>query len=183
VRKLLPILIEVMREMRAQRPELHFAIAAASAALARTIRRDLQPVASSLGKVEVVVGQAAQTMQRSAVGVVASGTATLEAAFFRLPFVLVYKVAGMTYLAGKMLIRVKHLGMPNVLADREIVPEFVQGKARPGPIVTEVLRLLDDPARCTQMIADFDAVIAKLGQGGANETAARAILHAVAPAT
>ncbi len=183
VRKLLPILIEVMRELQAKRPDLRFEIAAASATLASTIRHELQPAGHSLGKVEVVVGEAAQTMQRSAVGVVASGSATLEAAFFRLPFVLVYKVAGLTYLVGRMLIRVKHLGMPNVLADREIVPEFIQENARPGAIATALLRLLDDPARRAQMIADFDTVIAKLGKGGAGETAARAILDAVAPTT
>jgi len=179
VRKLLPILVEVMRKLHVQRPELHFEIAAASEAIATAIRRDLQPVVNSLGQVAVVVGQTAQTMQRSAVGVVASGTATLEAAFFRLPFVLVYKVAALTYLAGRMLIRVKHLGMPNVLADREIVAEFIQGKAQPPAIAAAVLTLLDDRARRERMLADFDAVITKLGKGGANEAAARAILEAV----
>ena len=181
VRKLLPILIEVMRELHRQRPELHFEIAAASEALATVIRRDLQPVVSSLGRVEVVVGQAAETMQRSAAGVVASGTATLEAAFFRMPFVLVYKVAGLTYLAGRMLIRVKHLGMPNVLAGREIVPEFIQGNTRPSAIASEVIKLLHDRTRREQMLADFDTVIAKLGKGGASEIAARAVLEAVNP--
>jgi len=78
-----------------------------------------------------------------------------------------------------MLIRVKHLGMPNVLADREIVPEFIQGKARPSVIAGEVMKLLNDRARREQMLADFDAVIAKLGRGGANEAAARAIIEAV----
>ena len=182
VRKLLPILIEVMRALHTQRPDLHFEIAAASEALATVIRRDLAPVAGSLGQAEVVVGQAARTMQRSAVGVVASGTATLEAAFFRMPFVLVYKVAAMTYLAGRMVIQVKHLGMPNVLAGREIVPEFIQDKAEPGAIARAMLRLLDDRDRRKQMLADFDKVIAKLGQGGANETAARAILEEVSAA-
>jgi lipid-A-disaccharide synthase len=183
VRKLLPILIEVMRALHKARPELHFEIAAASESLAKVIRRDLEPVLGSLGQAEVTVGQAARTMQRSTVGVVASGTATLEAAFFRMTFVLVYKVAMMTYLAGRMLIRVKHLGMPNVLADREIVPEFVQGDAQPAAITSAMLQLLDDRERRNQMLADFDEVIAKLGKGGANETAARAILQAVTPAT
>ncbi|MEO5718740.1 MAG: lipid-A-disaccharide synthase [Chthoniobacterales bacterium] len=181
VRKLLPILIEVMRELHRQRPELHFEIAAASEALAAVIRHDLDPVLGSLGQAEVVVGAAAQTMQRSTVGVVASGTATLEAAFFRLPFVLVYKVAALTYLAGRMLIRVKHLGMPNVLAGREIVPEFIQGKAQPAAIARAMLQLLDDRDRRQEMLAAFEKVIAKLGQGGANEAAARAILQEVAP--
>ncbi|MGI8955768.1 MAG: lipid-A-disaccharide synthase [Chthoniobacterales bacterium] len=179
VRKLLSILIEVMRALHKARPELHFEIAAASESLAMVIRRDLEAVLGSLGQVEVTVGHAAQTMQRSSIGVVASGTAKLEAAFFRMPFVLVYKVAAMTYLAARMLIRVKHLGMPNVLADREIVPEFVQGDAQPAAIASAMLRLVDDRDRRKQMVADFDEVIAKLGEGGANEKAARAILQAI----
>jgi len=179
VRKLWPILIEVMRELHRRRPALQFEISAASEGLATVIRHELEPALRSLGRVEVVVGEAASTMQKSAVGVVASGTATLEAAFFRLPFVLIYKVAPLTYLAGRMLIRVKHLGMPNVMAEREIVPEFIQGDARPAAIGAEVLRLLDDRARRQQMISDFDSVIAKLGKGGANETAARAILEEI----
>lgn len=183
VRKLLPILIEVMRQLHRQRPELHFEIAAATETLADLIRQELAPVVDSLGQVEVVVGQTAETMQRSTVGVVASGTATLEAAFFRLPFVLVYKVAALTYLAGRMLIRVKHLGMPNVLAKREIVPEFIQGKAEPVAIASAMLRLLDDPNRRKEMIAAFDKVIGRLGTGGASQAAARAILEAVAPVT
>lgn len=179
VRKLMPILIAVMRELHAQRPELRFEIAAASALLGERIKRDLQPCADSLGGVAVVVGATAETMQRSVAGVVASGTATLEAAFFRLPFVLIYKVATMTYLAGRMLIEVKHLGMPNVLANREIVPEFIQGNAQPSAIASEVLKLVDDRARREQMLADFEEVIAKLGKGGANEVAARAILGTI----
>ena len=130
-----------------------------------------------LGEISIVVGRASETMQKSAAAVVASGTATLEAAFFRLPFVLVYKVAAMTYLAGRMLIRVKHLGMPNVLAGREIVPEFVQAKARGRAIATEILRLLTDAERRARMVAEFDKIIAQLGKGGANEVAARAILE------
>lgn len=176
VRKLLPVLLGVMRRLQEKEPELHFEIAAASEALARTIRGDLELAGSSSANCRVVVGETAQTMQRSSVGVVASGTATLEAAFFRLPFVLVYKVAGLTYLAGKMLIRVKHLGMPNVLAGREIVPEFIQADAQPATIAQEILQLLKEPARREKMISDFDQVIAKLGPGGADETAARAIL-------
>jgi lipid-A-disaccharide synthase len=182
VRQLLPILIEVIRELQAKRPGLKFEIAAASPAVADLIRRHFPPgsvSSDSLGEISIVVGRTSETMQKSAAAVVASGTATLEAAFFRLPFVLVYKVAAMTYLAGRMLIRVKHLGMPNVLADREIVPEFIQGRAQPSAIAREVMELLDDGGRREQMLADFDEVIAKLGKGGANQVAARAILREI----
>jgi lipid-A-disaccharide synthase len=176
----MPVLLEVIRELRRARPDLRFEIAAASAPLAGMIREGLADVTDSLGEIAITIGQAAETMQRSAAGVVTSGTATLEAAFFRLPFVLVYKVATMTYLVGKMLIRVPHLGMPNVLARREIVPEFIQRKARPEAIAAAVLRLLEDPARRAEMLRDFDEVIGKLGPGGASENAARVILQTLA---
>ncbi len=181
VRQLLPILLETMQHLHEQRPDLHFKIAAASEALARLIRDELQPAISGIGQVEVLAGQAAEIMQQSEAGIVASGTATLEAAFFRMPFVLVYKVAPLTYLAGRLLIEVKHLGMPNVLAGREIVPEFIQHKAQPTAIAREVIDLLENQSRRAQMQADFDEVIAKLGKGGANEAAARAILATVQP--
>jgi lipid-A-disaccharide synthase len=181
VRQLMPILIEVMRRLHATRPELCFEVAAASDALAAKIREALQPVSDLLGQVDLTIGQAALTMQRAAAGVIASGTATLEAAFFRLPFVLVYKVALPTYFAGRMLIRVKHLGMPNVLAGREIIPEFVQQNADPQKIADAVLRLLEDRECRAKMISAFDEVIDSLGQGGANELAARAILETIAP--
>lgn len=180
IRKLFPVMLEVMRQLHASRPELRFEIAAASESLGETIRRELAAAGDSLGEAATVtVGEAARTMQRSAVGLVASGTATLEAAFFRLPFLLLYKVAGLTFLAGKLLVRVKHLGMPNVLANWEIVPEFIQGAAQPAVLAAELGWLLDDPPRRAQMISDFDAVITQLGAGGANETAARALLAAL----
>jgi lipid-A-disaccharide synthase len=76
-----------------------------------------------------------------------------------------------------MLIQVPHLGMPNVLAGREIVPEFIQHKADPRAIAREVLRLRDDAPRREQMLSGFDEVISKLGKGGASEMAAQAILQ------
>jgi lipid-A-disaccharide synthase len=179
VRKLMPIFAGTMRQMRERDPGLRFEVAAASEALARMIRDELQDD-GSLGEISLTTGEAAETMQRSAAGLVASGTATLEAAFFGMPFVLVYKVSGPTYLAGRMLIQVPHLGMPNVLAGREIVPEFIQHRAEPSAIARAVFRLLEDETVRARMLADFDEVIAKLGKGGANEAAAKAILNILA---
>jgi len=123
-----------------------------------------------------VTADSSGTMQRASAGMVASGTATLESAYFRMPFVLVYKVSWPTYFAARLVIRTKFLGMPNVLADREIVPEFLQHEARPKAIAASTLKLLNDPAARQQMLADFDRVIEKLGETGASEKAARAIL-------
>jgi len=175
VKKILPVLLETAREILARRPTSRFEIAAASVALTAEIQSFLSGF-SLRNRVAVVTGDSSGTMQRAFAGMVASGTATLESAYFRMPFVLVYKVSWPTYLGGRLLIRTRFLGMPNVLADREVVPEFLQHEARPKAIADSVLQLMNESTRREKMIADFDAIIASLGETGASEKAARAIL-------
>jgi lipid-A-disaccharide synthase len=176
VRKNFPIMLDAARELVARNGHVHFEIAAASEPLAAEIRNVL--AASPLReRARIVVGDAAGTMQRTSAGMVASGTATLEAAYFRLPFVLVYKVSWPTYFAARLLIKTEYLGMPNVLAGREIVPEFVQHDARPEKISEAISKLLSDRAARDLMTLEFDAIIAKLGESGASEKAARTIIE------
>jgi lipid-A-disaccharide synthase len=204
VRKIFPILIEAAHKLRRRKPNLRFEVAAASDELAQEMteildrsilggqdrqrsRREPSEVdgkreALTSGKrdnqsLEIKTGEAARIMQRTFVGIVASGSATLEAAYFRLPFVLIYKVAWPTYLAARLVVNVKYLGMPNVLADKEVVPEFIQHRARGRAIAKAVLRLIDELSAREQMISEFDAIIAKLGEGGASDRAANAIVN------
>lgn len=177
VRKIFPIMLATVREISAQRPDLRFEVAAASEQLAEEIERQITASALPPGKVRVALNETSEIMQRAMVGIVASGTATLEAAFFRLPFVLVYKVAWLTYLAARLLVRVKYLGMPNVLANRQVVPEFIQHRAEPGRIGRAVLKFLVDRSARELVISEFDTIIAKLGAVGASGQAAQTILH------
>jgi lipid-A-disaccharide synthase len=176
VRKIFPVLMRVVERLRRKRPNLHFEVAAASADLASEMKGMLSREHNEAAKIEIKTGDAAGIMQRASAGIVASGSATLEAAYFRMPFVLIYKVAWLTYIAGRLLVRVPHLGMPNLLAGMEIVPEFIQHRARPGIIADMILRLIDDPQRRDQMIRDFDAVVERLGSGRASEKTALAIM-------
>jgi lipid-A-disaccharide synthase len=127
--------------------------------------------------IHITVGETAEIMQRAWAGMVASGSATLEAAYFRLPFVLVYKVALPTYLAARAVVKVNYLGMPNLLADKEVVPEFIQHGAEPHAMADEMRILVDDPIVREQMISEFDSIIGKIDGGGASETAARTIIQ------
>jgi lipid-A-disaccharide synthase len=122
-------------------------------------------------------------MQRASAGIVASGSATLEAAYFRLPFVLVYKVAWPTYLAARLVVKVKYLGMPNVLAERDVVPEFIQHRAKPEAIAKAAWQLTEDTDAREQMISEFDAIVGKLGVGEASEKAAAAIIEEIGRST
>jgi lipid-A-disaccharide synthase len=110
---------------------------------------------------------------------VASGTATLEASYFGLPFVLVYKAAWLTFVIGRRLVKVKWLGMPNILAEREVVREFLQEDAQPRAIAAEIATLLDNQEAREAFQENLRAVIAKLGEPGASDRAAEAILAAV----
>ena len=177
VRKIFPILIETARKLRKSEPSLRFEIAAASTELAEEMKRLLGNEASL--RLESKLGQTAEIMQRAYVGIVASGSATLEAAYFGMPFVLVYKVSWITYLAGRLLVKVKYLGMPNVLAEKEIIPEFIQHHAQPALIAQAVLHLLETGARA-QMFSEFHKIGEQLGGAGASERAAKAILGEIA---
>ena len=176
VRKIFPVMIGAAREIIARRPAAQFEVAAVSEAIGAEIQQLLLSSSLPRDNVRVGVGENSAIMKRACTGIIASGTATLEAAYFRLPFVLVYKVAWLTYFAARLLVRVKHLGMPNVVAGREIVPEFIQHRAKPEAIARAVLTLMDDQSLRQRMIADFDEVIGKLAQGDADQTAAQAIL-------
>jgi lipid-A-disaccharide synthase len=116
-------------------------------------------------------------MQQAWAGIVASGSATLEAAYFQMPFVLIYKVAWPTYIAARLVVNVDYLGMPNLLADKEVVPEFIQHEAKPEPIANTVRSLMEDASERDRMISDFDSIIGKLGSGGASEKAAQTIIQ------
>ncbi len=130
-----------------------------------------------LHAIEIAVGQTAAIMQHAFVGIVASGSATLEAAYFGIPFVLIYKVAWPTYVAARLVVNVDFLGMPNLLAGKEVVPEFIQHKAKSDAIVKAVRLLMEDSPARDRMISDFDATTSKLGGTGASQRAAQAILE------
>jgi lipid-A-disaccharide synthase len=173
VRKLFPTMLEAAARLRQSRPELRFEASAASHQLAELMLAELRCTGRDETFCPVKVRDAYSLMQRAAASMVCSGTATLEAAYFGLPMVILYRVAWLTWVVGKRLVRVPHLGMPNVLAGREVAREFLQHDCQPGPIAAEVLRLLDDPAPQQRELA---AVIASLGERGAGARAAAAIL-------
>jgi lipid-A-disaccharide synthase len=177
VRKIFPIMLETTRLLSHSNSQLRFEVAAASEALGREIDRMLAPRDRQI--IQIKIGRTLDIMQRAAVGIIASGSATLEAAYFRMPFVLVYKVAWLTYAAARAVVRVRFLGMPNVLADREVVPEFIQHRANPRTIARAAWQLRENVDARQRMSAAFDEIIGQLGEGGASEKAASAILAAI----
>jgi lipid-A-disaccharide synthase len=181
VRKIFPVMLEAARELRKHNSNLRFEVAAASEQLAREMKPAIAGLDQSQKReaIQIKIDETAAIMQHAWAGIIASGSATLEAAFFRLPFVLIYKVAWPTYVAARLVVNVKYLGMPNLLSNKEVVPEFIQHRAKPNAIVEALQPLIENANARQRMISEFDAMVPRLGDIGASERAARAIIEEI----
>src|ERR1700733_14894204 len=175
IKRIFPVMLEAAKLLRRKDEAIRFEASAASEP-AREVMRNL---VAGMGLKEIPIGlrNSAQLMQRACVGMIASGTATLESSFYLLPFVFIYKVSWLTYFPGRLLIRVDHLGMPNILAGKEIIPEFIQHEALPGRVADAVWQLYQDPGRREAMVSEMGRVIKILGGKGAGRRAAEAVLR------
>ena len=173
IRRIFPVMLDAAKLLRRKDATIQVEASAASER-GRELMRKLSRE-SGLSDLPIGLKNAYDVMQRAFVGMVASGTATLESSFFQLPFVLIYKVSWLSYIPGRMLIRVNHLGMPNILAGKEIIPEFIQHKAVADRIADAVRQLCNDPMQRDAMIREMGRVIKLLGEKGAARRAAEAV--------
>lgn len=123
--------------------------------------------------VRLVDGRTHDVLSVSDVAIVASGTASLETALLVKPMVIVYKVSPLTYFLGKMVVRIKHAGLPNIIAGRTIVPELIQKDFTPQRVADEITLILKDHNVRDKMIRDLMEVKNRLGEPGASQRAAR----------
>ncbi len=130
-----------------------------------------------------VTGEIHQVLSVCDLIVVASGTATLQAAIAQTPMVIVYKLSWLTYRLARKLVRLKSIGLVNIIAGTSVVPELVQAEVRPERICEEVERLLHDNAACEKMKQGLMSVAARLGNAGASDRAAVAIFKFLEEAT
>ena len=130
-----------------------------------------------------LVPEALPALYHSRAGIVASGTATVEAAIMGTPFVMVYRVSALTYALGRPRVKVPYFAMVNLIAGEEVVPELVQRKFTAENVVTEMNKIIPDGEPRTRMIERLGMVKARLkdGTGGAHpsDTAAEIILKLI----
>jgi lipid-A-disaccharide synthase len=126
-----------------------------------------------------LTSDARQTLLQSRAAVVASGTATVEAAVLGTPFVMVYRVAPLSWRVGRSLVKLSHFAMPNLIAGREIVRELVQQEFTAEAVAAEVAALLEDGSRRGQMVRDLSEVRDHLQASRSSEPAAERAARAV----
>ena len=118
------------------------------------------------------------TVEHCTAVVVCSGTATLEAALVDTPMVVVYRTSWLTYTLAKLLVRVPHIALVNLIAEQRAVPELVQGEVTGPRIADELMTLLNDQVRRSALHSSLAKVRQRLGAAGASEVAARRVLQA-----
>lgn len=174
VARLFPMMMETAMRLKAWRKNLKFEVPAASAKLAEQIRGILA-AGGAADAITLTTGGSHSLMQRACCAVIASGTATLEAAYYGLPYCLVYRTAPLTYLLAKMLVKIKLVGLVNILAEDQVVEEWIQGRATPENVGKCLRALLESAEKRGLLQARLAEVVAKLGGHGAHERAARAV--------
>jgi lipid-A-disaccharide synthase len=172
IERLLPPLLASAHLLQQEVPDLQFIIP-----LAPGISK---PILISQMKnrsipVKVVEGFTYDVMNLSELLIIASGTATLEGAILGKPMIIIYKVSLPSYWIGRALIRVDHIGLVNLVAEKEIAPELIQKDVTPRRIADEAFRILRDPILSRKMTESMGEVRQKLGEPGAAQRAAHIV--------
>ncbi len=125
------------------------------------------------------IGNLEESLNHAILTIASSGTVTMECAWFKVPTVVVYKTSLITYIIGKLLVKVPYVAMPNILAEEEIFPEFIQNEATPDNIAKASLRILQDSTERQKILTGLEHIASQLGEPGATNRAAKSILHSI----
>jgi len=134
---------------------------------------------TSATNLEIQVGNLSQALTQADIAIAKTGTVTMECAFFGVPAVTLYKGSWLNYQIARHLITVKTFTMPNLLANEEVYPEFLQNDLTPENVAGAALDLLQNEARRKKIKSQLAQVIASLGEAGAPRRAADAILSLI----
>jgi lipid-A-disaccharide synthase len=127
------------------------------------------------------VGGLPEALSEADVAIASTGTVTMECAYFGVPTVALYKTSWITYQIARRIVKVKYLAMPNLLANEQVFPEFIQGAATTDNITRATVELLRDAPRRAKVKAKLAQIVASLGPPGAAHRAAKAIVSSLEP--
>lgn len=174
VGRLLPPMLKAMPRIADRIKPVQFIMALAPGLDREEIERLIGPQRSL---VRIVENSIYEVMHCADLLLVASGTATVEAAIMGVPMIVVYRVSPLSYFLAKVLISVKNIAMVNIIAEKTIAPELIQKSCNPERITAEAAALLRDPARRATMKQELARVKERLGEPGASHRAAEVVIE------
>ena len=175
IRHNLPPLADGLRRVHAQRPNVQLLLAVAPSIEPGALRAALGDL-----PVTLVAGATHAILGACTAAVVASGTATVEAALLDAPMVVVYRLSPLTYHLGRRFVNVPHYAMVNLIAERRLVPEVIQAELTGERVAREALHLLEDEGYRQRMKEGLAEVRRRLGGPGGSARAAEEVLKTLA---
>jgi lipid-A-disaccharide synthase len=172
LRRHLPVMLAALTLIRAQIASLRARMVLPNESLVQQAKALSLPV-----NLEVQIGNLPESLAAADVAIASTGTVTTECAYFGVPTVALYKTSWSTYQIGRRIVKVKYLAMPNLLANEQVFPEFIQGAATPDNLARAALELLRDEGRRARVKARLAEVVASLGGPGATRRAAHVIVE------
>ena len=172
IEKMLPTLLEAAKLIKKQLPEVNFVMPRAGTIPIRLLEEKIK--VSGL-EVKITEGNNYDLFSVADLALATSGTVTLEAALCGLGSVIVYKTNPVTYFIAKLVVNIPHIGLPNIVAAKSVLPELIQNDFTPAKVAQEALALLE-PERYAKMQEDLAYVKEKLGKPGAVGRVAELVL-------
>jgi lipid-A-disaccharide synthase len=170
VRFILPTLCTAAEQIRSRKPDTQFVLP-----LAPGLDRRLVDDIVGTHAITIVSGETYNALRYARVAMVASGTATLEAALLGTPEVIVYRISGATWFLGKFLLKVRLFGIVNIILGEEVVPELFQEKFTPESVTAVVIRLMDDVWIQSRIRGKYELLRRQLGSGNVADRVAGAV--------
>jgi len=167
VARMLPPLTAAALELQRSRPALATVVAAAPA-----LADDALSAAARAGGIRLLRGRTHAVQAFARACAVSSGTATLETALFGTPLAIVYRTGRINYAIASRVVKLRRIGLPNIVAQADVAPELIQDALTPAALASLLAPLLDDDALRARAAAALAAVRANLGDAGASRRAA-----------
>jgi lipid-A-disaccharide synthase len=178
VTRLMPVMLDAARRLHSGGRDLCFLLGRAPSVNPGMLDTLLAEAGSGAPRVTVLDQRSHDIMAAADAVLIASGTATLEAALLGAPMVVCYRVSRLSELAARLLLRIPWISLPNIVAGQAVVPEIVQDDVTGERLARELARLLDDAEAAGAQRAAFAQIMSRLGEPGVGRRAAVAVLRA-----
>lgn len=174
--RILPAILAAAQRLEMQFPAVSFLIASPNERIKKRVEELISKGPEKPSRLTVVCGGSRDVMQQAQVAMVTSGTATLETALIGTPHILVYKTSAFTYWFARTVVKIRHIGLVNIIVKKTVCPELIQEAASPEAMAAETSKLMLDSPEKKKMLADYHELRQLLGTKKAAENVAALLL-------
>lgn len=175
--RILPTILSAAKLLERKFPDVSFMIASPNARIEKMVKAKMAGCSDKPSRLDVVCGHAREVMRQAEAAIVASGTATLETALIGTPHILVYKTGAFTYWFARSVVKIKHIGLVNIIAGRTVCPELIQHGATTEAMAEGVAQLMADTPERKAMLEGYAELRQLLGSKKAAENVAAILLQ------